>query len=167
MQRLIIIRGYPGSGKTTAGKLLEQNGCGTFIDHNAILNFIAGIIGDDEDIQKEIHDLEKAMVRKLLLDKRSVIVARGFSSERRINEYVDIAKHLNVEALVFRLSVPMNLLEKRVENDERKSDFNPTTRPDALHKWVSSNPLEEYPGEIVIDAQNSAQEVFSAIRAYL
>jgi broad-specificity NMP kinase len=73
MNQLIILRGYPGSGKTTVAKLLEREGCGVFIDHNAILTFIAGFTGNDEGIYHEIHALELAMTSKLLRDGKSAI----------------------------------------------------------------------------------------------
>ena len=47
INKLIILRGYPGSGKTTVGKRLEKQGLGIFIDHNAILTFVASIAGND------------------------------------------------------------------------------------------------------------------------
>lgn len=84
-QKLIILRGYPGSGKTTVGKLLEKKNQGVLVDHNAILTFLANIVGDDEGIYEDIHILEKAMARKLLKDKKNVIVARGFSSSDSVS----------------------------------------------------------------------------------
>lgn len=66
MNQLILLRGYPGSGKTTIGKLLEKRGVGKFIDHNAILTFISTISGDDDGIYDDIANLEQAIARKLL-----------------------------------------------------------------------------------------------------
>ena len=57
MVKLIILRGYPGSGKKTIGKALEAEGLGKFVDHNAILTFIANIVGDDEGIYDDIVNL--------------------------------------------------------------------------------------------------------------
>ena len=63
MQRLTIIRGYPGSGKTTIGKRLEDQKLGIFIDHNRILTFIAQFTTNDDGLYDEISQLELAMTK--------------------------------------------------------------------------------------------------------
>jgi len=126
MTKLIILRGYPGSGKTTIGKHLQAEGIGKFIDHNAILTFIAGIAGDDEGIYDEIAQLELAMCKKLLVDDSDVIVARGFSGLSSIQAYEAVASELGVTIKILRLNVDRNELIRRVQSPERKLDFNPT-----------------------------------------
>lgn len=167
MQKLIILRGYPGSGKTTVGKKLAQNGRGLFIDHNSILTFIANIVGNDEGIYEDIHKLEMAMARKVLKDGGSAIVARGFGSAQSVNEYIDLGKVVRAECVVFTLSAPMLVLEKRVQSPERLDDFNPTVSPETLRDWIKGNPLEELSGEHVIDASETLETVLSNITAQL
>ncbi|MES2630367.1 MAG: AAA family ATPase [Patescibacteria group bacterium] len=163
MQKLIIIRGYPGSGKTTVGKLLEQNGIGRFVDHNMILTFLANIVGDDDDIYDEIAQLEQAMCRKILSKGESAIVARGFSSTNSIDEYVNIAKKLNIKPIIIRLDVEESVLVKRVQSPERKLDFNPTIDEAHVKEWIAGNPLESYENEIVIDNEQPLSVVIDVI----
>ena len=166
-QRLIILRGYPGSGKTTVGKLLSRRGLGTLVDHNLILTFLANIVGDDDGIYDEIHILEKAMARKLLNDKRDVIVARGFSSSNSIAPYVDVARDMSAQVLIFKLVVSESNLKFRVSSAERKKDFNPTVSEMALMNWINENPLEIIEGEYEVDADGSIEEVVSQILSIL
>jgi predicted kinase len=167
MQRLIIIRGYPGSGKTTLGKLLEGRHYGAFIDHNQILTFIAGITGDDEGIYDEIHALERVMCRKLLKNGSSVIVARGFSSATSVQAYAAIAEQASVPCDILRLNVPPQVLAQRVVAPERRTDYNPTLTPAALTSWVERNPLESIEFEHSIDGSESIETVAATVESIL
>ncbi len=167
MANLILIRGYPGSGKTTLGKMLEKNAWGIFIDHNAILTFLAGIVGDDNGMYDEIHALELSMARKVITENKSVIVARGFSKDIDIEPYRRIAQELNIETTVFRLDVNLSILKDRVTAPERKMDYNPTISAEALAEWVKDNPLEDIDCEIIIDATQSLSQVLSDIERHI
>jgi shikimate kinase len=163
MTKLIILRGYPGSGKTTVGKALESRGIGKFIDHNAILTFIASISGDDDGIYNDIANLEKAITRKLLNSNKTVIVARGFSSITSVESYAQIAKDLSVQVRVIRLNVSRDELLKRVTSSERKDDFNPTVNTESLIKWIKENPISDYPNEIITDNLKPIDDVIDSI----
>ena len=155
MTKVIILRGYPGSGKTTIGKELQKANIGTFIDHNSILTFVADIAGDDDGIYDDIANLELAIARKLLREGKSVIVARGFSSLNSLRMYEDLATSLDVTVRIFRLDVDLTELSIRVESNERKDDFNPTVSRNALHDWISNNPIVDQTSEIRIDNNQS------------
>jgi predicted kinase len=162
-QKLIILRGYPGSGKTTIGKALFEEGVGRFIDHNEILTFVASIVGDDENIYDELAQLEQAMCRKLLAAGNTVIVARGFSAAKSIREYLQIADLLNVDSYVIRLDVFEDVLRSRVKSKDRQNDFNPTVTDESLLQWISDNPLEDFNGETILDNEQSVSTVVHQI----
>lgn len=167
MKKLLLIRGYPGSGKTTIGKKLEDYGYGTFIDHNSILTFIANIVGDDMGIYDNIHSLELALTNKLLGDGKSAIVARGFSKVVAISPYLEIAKKQNAKLLVITLLAAPEILEQRVTQPERQRDFNPTTNAEALRDWVMHNPLEPFATEVTLDASLPLSQVVRNARAFI
>lgn len=162
-RKLIILRGYPGSGKTTVGKGLESHGVGKFIDHNSILNFVAGIAGNDDGIYNEISNLELAIAKKLLSEGESVIVARGFSKLAQIAVYEVAAEDLDIKSLVVRLEVSRDELLQRVQSPERKFDFNPTTNEAASSEWMDKNPLEDHPSEVVIDNNRPLEDSLAEI----
>ena len=163
MKKLIILRGYPGSGKTTIGKRLEACGVGTFIDHNAILTFIAGIAGDDDGIYEQIAALELALCEKLLQKEQAVIVARGFSALSSLAPYEEAARKLDVECRIIRLDVSGEALGRRVASPERRHDFNPTVTEDALQQWVQENQIENHDDETIVDNEKPIEEVVEAI----
>jgi predicted kinase len=167
MTKLIILRGYPGSGKTTIGKRLEAEGLGKFIDHNAILTFIAGIAGDDEGIYDEIAQLELAMCKKLLAEGSEVIVARGFSSASSLQPYEAVADELGVDVRIFRLHVDKDEIVRRVQSPERKLDFNPTVDEAHAVSWMNDNPIQDHPYEITVDNSMPVDEVVGEIKTVL
>ena len=167
MTQLIILRGYPGSGKTTVGKLLADDNIGSFIDHNAILTFLAGITGDDEGIYDEIATLELAMCQKLLAEGQDVIVARGFSSLASLKSYEDMAHTLNVPTRILRLEVSETELMTRVQSPERQLDFNPTTDETDATNWMADHPIESHPQEITIDNEQPIHDVIRHIKTLL
>lgn len=167
MTKLIILRGYPGSGKTTIGKRLDTIGVGTFIDHNAILTFVADIAGNDEGIYDEIAQLELAICKKFLLEGKDVIVARGFSSLVSVETYVNAANALGVETRIVRLEVSEQELAKRVRSPERQLDFNPTIDESNLLEWVTNNPLENHPGEVTINNEQPLDAVIDNLRSII
>lgn len=167
MTKLIIIRGYPGSGKTTIGKRLEAEQIGKFIDHNAILTFIAEIAGDDEGIYNEIAQLELAVCKKLIAKDENVIVARGFSSLASVRPYETVANEVGVETKILRLDVGKDELVRRVQNPERKLDFNPTVDKAHALSWMANNPIQHHADEIVIDNSASADETVAKIKTVL
>ena len=152
MKELVLIRGYPGSGKTTLGKALANNTDYVFVDHNAILTFIASFTGNDKGIYDDINNLELAITKKLLGEGKSVIVARGFSRPSSLFPYIKLAKSQMAKSLVLRLEVPLEVLAQRVKSLDRAKDFNPTKSQSSLTAWVSNNPIKDYHGEMLLDA---------------
>ena len=88
---MIIIRGYPGSGKTTAAKLLSKRTGSIFIDHNNS-DFLAGMVGDDRGIYSEIHNLELAMAKKIIEENKKMLLSQGIQLLRIDNPYLAAAK---------------------------------------------------------------------------
>jgi len=152
MTLLAIIRGYPGSGKATLGKAIQEAGCGKFTDHNQVLTFITSIAGDNDGTYEDIAMLEQAIARKLLQQGQDVTVARGFSSANSVNQYAELAKSCGANFVIVRLDAPIETLAQRVQSAERHNDFNPTITPDDFYSWVTQNPIEPIPDEKIIDA---------------
>ncbi|MBN2585213.1 AAA family ATPase [Patescibacteria group bacterium] len=166
MTKLIILRGYPGSGKTTLGKALESAGAGKLVDHNQILGDIAKITGNDDGIYEEIHALEQAVAKKIMTDGQTVIVARGFSSVDSIQPYIKIAEELHMPYSIFRLDVPTEILKQRVSSPERQNGWNPTTTPEALEVWAAGHPMKSIDGEIILDSTKPIDALVKEVNSH-
>ncbi|HEY8886185.1 MAG TPA: AAA family ATPase [Candidatus Microsaccharimonas sp.] len=164
MNKLIILRGYPGSGKTTIGKALAEENVGVFVDHNSILTFIAKITEEDDGIYEDIARLELAITKKLLNDGKTAIVGRGFSSIDSLSPYISLANSLNIRYQILRLDVEENLLMNRVQSPERQNDFNPTTSSESLKLWIQSNGIEDIDRELIIDNSKALVAVIDTIK---
>jgi adenylate kinase family enzyme len=149
--KLIVLRGYPGSGKSTLGRRLQKEGYGIFIDHNELLNQIVQFTGDDKGIYDDIVRLELSLVRKLLSEGKDVIVARGFSTEAGVSDYLQLAEEANAGHIVLHLDGPEELLGKRVLSPTRKDDYTPISTPEQLHEWTLEHPMEQISSEVKID----------------
>lgn len=89
MKELIIVRGLPGSGKSTFGKLLggiQYEADMYFIDHNGRYNFNPMKI-------KEAHKWCKTKVEMAMLDEVSrIVVSNTFTEEWEMEDYIKLAK---------------------------------------------------------------------------
>ena len=167
MQNLIIIRGYPGSGKTTLSKKLSEASGFVMVDHNHILNLIRALNGgDDEGIYDEIHSLELGIARSWLKKGQSAVVARGFTTAKSLSPYLEMAKTEGAQSLVFRLDVPQDVLAVRVTSSERTENGFATTA-EYLDKWVSSHPMEDFESEFVLDGKLAPEVLVTQIQERL
>lgn len=163
MMKLIVLRGYPGSGKSTLGRRLQKEGYGVFIDHNELLNKIVEITGDDKNIYDDIVRLELALVRKLLNEGKDVIVARGFSTEGGVADYLQLAEEAGASHIVLHLDGPEELLGKRVLSPTRKDDYTPISTPEQLRDWIAEHPMEQISSEVKIDVAQPFDQMLQEV----
>lgn len=165
--KLIIIRGYPGSGKSTLGRRLCKEGYGKFIDHNELLNKIVEFTGDDKDIYDDIVRLELALVRKLLTEGKDVIVARGFASEAGVSDYVQLAEEAGASHVVLHLDGQEDLLAQRILSQSHKDDYTPIETPERLHVWMAEHPMEQIENEVKISISQPFDQMLKEVEQSL
>lgn len=161
--KLIILRGYPGSGKSTLGRRLQHEGCGVFIDHNELLNKIVEFTGDDQGIYDDIVQLELAMVRKLLLAGKDVIVARGFSSKAGVDNYLKLAEETGASQVIIRLDGPQELLVQRLQSPSRYDEYTPISTAEQLREWSTTHPMDPVENEVCIDIAQPFEQMLQAV----
>jgi predicted kinase len=99
---LIIIRGPSGSGKTTFAK---ERFYPTVPLVEADMYFIKdGTYEFNPERLKDAHEWCRNQVRKMLCDYGKCVVANTFTRHWEIQPYLDIAKEMNVEVEILRMT---------------------------------------------------------------
>lgn len=163
--KLIILRGYPGSGKTTVGRLFAQQGLGSFIDHNAVLNKLVGRDGTDDGRYEEIHQQEQVLTRQALQVGQDTLIARGFTIRSQVEPYLKLAEETGASVHVFRLEVPSAVLAERVTADSRSMDAMSLKTPKELGEWMAAHPMEPLQQEIELNGTEPPEALVEEIRS--
>lgn len=131
--KLIILRGLPGSGKSTwAKQLQEKTGCSHY--ENDMFFMQNGKYAFDERKYKQATQWCFQQTMKDLTEGKNVVVSNVFVTVNSVNQYLRRAKQLGAEVKVFRKisqyknihSVPLDVLASMKKN------------------------FQDYPGEILI-----------------
>ena len=136
---LFLIRGLPGSGKSTEAKRLEARAPGLFRHLEADMYFILG----DEYIFEasklgRAHEWCQSKTEEYLERGYNVIVSNTFTTLKEIKPYEDIAKKLSVKLEVYQMNNSFKSIHNvPVETIKRMKD-----------RW------QEYPGTIQIPPVN-------------
>jgi predicted kinase len=117
-----LVRGLPGSGKTTLSKLLERPG--TIHIENDMFHMIDGKYTFKYEVVKDAYMWIKGTVCYHLNQGDSVVVSNTFISNKTIKEYVDIAKQYNADVKIIEMkehygnvhNVPEDVLKSMAEN---------------------------------------------------
>lgn len=98
MKNLILLRGLPGSGKSTAAKLLGANGAG-YAHYEADMFFMKdGEYNFDPTQLKVAHNWCQIQTEKVMaIDTAIVIVSNTFTQEWEMERYLELAKYYDYQ----------------------------------------------------------------------
>jgi predicted kinase len=137
MRNLVLIRGLPGSGKSTfARQALEDLSHMNPVHWETDMFFETdeGYVFDPKRLG-EAHQWCQDHVRASLVNSKCVIVANTFSRVWEMQPYIDMAAEFKAHLLVAKLNTDFGNIHNVPESTiERMRD-----------RW------EDYPGEIVLD----------------
>ncbi len=174
----LILSGPSGSGKSTTAKKLWQtlDGNPAYLSLDSIKHFIYGAKSSD-------YFLDLARTNALLLTGNylklghSVIIDKAFGSYNYVRPFVDLTRSMGLVSHYFKLTAPLNVLIKRVEERrnfslEKKIAIGEWPLPAGNEKTVRDiyEFCERYkhPEGIEIDTRkNSLEEVIKIILSYL
>ena len=151
MNHLIVLRGYPASGKSTVGRELEALGAGTFIDHNYLMSVVSAMAGEDDGIYAELSRLELAMARKHLSEEKSAILDGTYATKESLMPLAALVESTLIPLVVFRLDAPLEVLRRR--NAELGEEG---MAPELLDRWLAEHPYQPWYGEHIMEAEGDA-----------
>lgn len=102
MAKLTLVRGCPGSGKSTwAKKYAAEIGAEHYEPDEFFVNS-DGVYVFDRNKLGRYHELNRIRTSKALTEGRDVVVSNTLTTRKEINEYVNIAKRVGCTVEVFR-----------------------------------------------------------------
>lgn len=102
MTKLILVRGAPGSGKSTFGRKLGAEIGAPVYESDEFFNDSEGVYRFDPSKLGYVHQMNRSRTEKTLSEGRTVIVCNTLTTLKEINEYLNIAKRLNIPVEVYR-----------------------------------------------------------------
>ncbi|MER3416434.1 MAG: hypothetical protein C4297_09520 [Gemmataceae bacterium] len=121
---LVLVAGLPGSGKSTLARLLAESAHFTVFRSDVVRKELAGISPHHKApqeyytaawTQKTYEELEKR-VEDCLFDGRRVIVDAVFPSEKRRQQFLQVARRWGVPVLLLLCQAPPEVIRQRLDN---------------------------------------------------
>ena len=98
---LCIIRGLPGSGKST---FASRSFPGAFHIENDMLHITNGKYEFREDLAAERQKKVKDIVREVLNAGADVIISNVFPSPKKLKDFIQMAKDVGTDCSIFRMT---------------------------------------------------------------
>jgi predicted kinase len=135
LNKLIIIRGVPGSGKTTIAKMMMKESKEPIKHYEADMFLMeGGVYKFDVSKLGQAHNWCRSNTFKSLSEGFTVIVSNTFTTLSEMKDYIDYAKNNNIPVEVYRT------------DSQYKSIHNV---PDATIKKMEAR-FQDYAGETLI-----------------
>lgn len=124
---LVIIRGLPGSGKSTKAKeLIDKGFVNDWFETDTFFIGLDGSYNFDAGKLKEAHEWCQQSVKSSLKKGRSVVVSNTFTRIWEMEPYLEMAKSLNADVIVIECTgkyenihgVPKEAIERMSERWE-------------------------------------------------
>lgn len=134
MTTLHLIRGLPGSGKTTLAHQLEKDGEGIRLSPDEWMTAL-GFHLYDEAARTRVEQLQWKLAQRLLANKTSVILENGFWSRQERDAYRSVAISLGAKTRLHYLSIPIEELRRRIIARNQDNPPESMVDPDDLLSW--------------------------------
>lgn len=92
--KLVLIRGLPGSGKSTLGRSMAGF---VHVEADMYFDWCDGVYRFDPSKVKDAHAWCQNAARAALLTRRNVVVSNTFTRKWEMEPYLNMAKELGVE----------------------------------------------------------------------
>ncbi len=158
----IVMRGYPGTGKSTIARLLATALHAPLIDRDIIRQMAVDLFGDLPQVGQFSYELMFALAREQLRLGLSVVVDTPLTYRTTYEQCKEVARTFRVPMLVVHCQCPPEVQKRRLEGRKGKvSEFQITS----WEEWEQWKPrFEEFEDEgCIIDTSNPMDESLAKV----
>ncbi len=158
----IVMRGYPGTGKSTIARLLATALHAPLIDRDIIRQMAVDFFGDLPQVGQFSYELMFALAREQLRLGLSVVVDTPLTYRTTYEQCKELAKTFHAHMLVVHCQCPPEVQKRRLEGRKGKvSEFQITS----WEEWEQWKPrFEEFDDEgCIIDTSNPMDESLAKV----
>jgi predicted kinase len=158
----IVMRGYPGTGKSTIARLLAAALHAPLIDRDIIRQMAVDLFGDLPQIGHFSYELMFALAREQLRLGLSVVVDMPLTYHATYEQCKELAQAFHTPMLVVHCQCPPEVQKRRLEDRKGKvSEFQITS----WEEWEQWKPrFEEFEDEgCIIDTSNPMDESLAKV----
>ncbi len=159
---LIVMRGYPGTGKSTIARLLAAALQATLIDRDIIRQMAVDLLGDSPQVGHFSYELVFALAREQLRLGLNVVVDTPLTYRATYEQCKELAQAFHTPMLVVHCQCPPEVQKRRLEDRKGKvSEFQITS----WEEWEQWKPrFEEFEDEgCIIDTSNPMDESLAKV----
>jgi len=127
MPKLIIVRGLPGSGKSTKAKeLIESGKADIHLEADMFFYDKKGNYIYDRSLLKEAHQWCQTVTKRNLVEGKSVVVSNTFVKMWEMKPYIEMCKELGIDYEIIKCeyngsnihSVPQEVIKRMKDSWE-------------------------------------------------
>jgi predicted kinase len=158
----IVMRGYPGTGKSTIARAIATALHAPLIDRDIIRQVAVDILGDQPRVGRFSYELMFALVREQLRLGLSVVVDTPLTYRITHEQAKELARTFSIPLLVVHCQCPPEVQKRRLEGRKGKvSEFQITS----WEEWEQWKPrFEDFEdGGCVIDTSHPLDESLAKV----
>src|SRR5438477_8401197 len=158
----IVMRGFPGTGKSTIARLLAAALHASLIDRDIIRQTAVHVLGELPQVGQFSYELMFALVREQLSLGLSVVVDTPLTYRTTYEQCKELAKAFQTPMLVVHCQCPPEVQRRRLEGRKGKvSEFQITS----WEEWMQWKPRFENfdDGGCVIDTSNPLDDSLAKV----
>ena len=158
----IVMRGYPGTGKSTIARLLATSLHAPLIDRDIIRQVAVDHFGNVPEVGHFSYELMYALAREQLRLGLSVVVDTPLTYRRTYEECQQIAQEFHVPILVVHCQCPPEVQKRRLEGRKGQVSNFQITSWEEWERWKER--FEEFEDHgCVIDTSNPMDESLARV----
>ncbi len=158
----IVMRGYPGTGKSTIARLLATALHAPLIDRDIIRKTAVDLFGNLPQVGQFSYELMFALVREQLRLGLSVVVDTPLTYRTTYEQCKELAQSFQTPMLVVHCQCPSEVQKRRLEGRKGKVSEFQITSWEEWEQWKSR--FEEFEdGGCIIDTSNPMDDSLAKV----